>query len=171
MASKLTPDNLAIPDAYMQDLDRNALDESIFPLAHHAGQLIWTPNSYSKKYTPSPPLPSPYKDSRFITDIRVGSQIDFLKGLTYKAARDGPGIVEAKHYLGQSGTNRLELEKVVQGTKELISQAAERRVDDRYPGRDVEIITLGTGSAIPNKYRNGTLSCYERLLTQFHVML
>src|SRR5579859_2758473 len=126
MAPKLTPDNLAIPDGYIQDLDRNALDENIFPLAHHAGELIWTPNSYSKKYTPSPPLPSPYKDPRIITDIRVGSQIDFSKPIAYKPAPDGPGIVEVKHYLGQSAPNRLQLEKVVQGTKELIAQAAER---------------------------------------------
>jgi hypothetical protein len=156
MAPKLVPDNLTIPEGYLQDLDRNALDENLFPLAHHAGELQMTRNSYSKKYTPAPPLPSPYSDDRFITDIRPGSQIDFSKTITYKAAPDGPGVVQVRHYLGKSAPNRLQLETAIQDTKELISQAAERRAEDRYPGQEVEVITLGTGSAIPHKYRNGT---------------
>lgn len=161
MAPKLVPDNLTIPEGYLQDLDRNALDERIFPLAHHAGELSSTRNSYSKQYIPAPPLPSPYVDDRIITDIRPGSQIEFSKTITYKAAPDGPGVVEVRHYLGQSARNRLQLENIIQSTKELISQAAERRAEDISPGRDVEVITLGTGSAIPNKYRNG-ISCLLR---------
>ena len=155
MAPKLTPDNLTIPEGYIQDLDRNALDENIFPLAHHAGQLSLTPNTYTKNYTPSLPLPSPYKDPRIITDIRAGSQVDFLKTVSYNAAPEGSGALEVRHYLGQSDSNRRQLEQVIQGTKDLISQAPERSADDISPGQDVEIITLGTGSAIPNKYRNG----------------
>ena len=158
MAPKLTPDNLTVPEGYIQDLDRNALDQDILPLVHHAGELELTPNSYSKKYTPAPPFPSPYTDPRIITDIGAGSQIDFLKKMKYDPTPGGSRIIEVKHYLGQSAPNRLSLEGVIRGTKNVISQAAPRQKDDIYPGKDVEILTLGTGSAIPNKYRNG-ISC------------
>ena len=76
MAPKLTADNLVLPEHYMFDLDRHFLNDSIFPLAHHAGELVLTPGSASKKFTPAPPLPSSYTDERFITDVRPGSELD-----------------------------------------------------------------------------------------------
>jgi hypothetical protein len=157
-APKLTPDNFLIPDAYVMDLDRNSLDSSIFPLAHHAGELIVTPNSYQKKYAPSPSLPSPYPEDRFITDIRVNSELN-LRDITYNPAPDtyNPpqerGVGECKRYVG----NRHELESLISNTKALITQVGAKREETQYPGSDIEIITLGTGSAIPNKYRNGSI--------------
>lgn len=35
------------------------------------------------------------------------------------------------------------------------TEAAKVDVSEKFPGDDVEIITLGTGSSIPGKYRNG----------------
>lgn len=157
MAPKLTPDNLTLPDQYMLDLDRNLLDDSIFPLPHHAGQLILTSNSFSKKYTPAQALPSPYKDERFITDVRLGSEFDGVSKDMRYIAQTGDGIVEEKHYLGTSAQNRLDIENVIKGTKTLISEIGETRGENRYPGGEVEIITLGTGSAVPNKLRNGII--------------
>jgi hypothetical protein len=159
MAPKLTPDNLTLPEQYMLDLDRNLLDHSIFPLPHHAGELAITPNSFSKKYTPAPPLPSPYNDGRFITDVRVASQLEgFTKSIKYTAVQAGAEICEEKHYFGQGEKNRLALESVMNGTRALIAEIGKTRDENRYPGGDVEIITLGTGSAIPNKLRNGMTS-------------
>ena len=156
MAPKLTPDNLILPEQYLLDLDRNLLDDSIFPLPHHAGELTITPNSFSKKYMPSPPFPSPYKDERFITDIRVTGELDgFNKKMKYTPSLPGVGMCEEKHFLGPGEKNRFAIESVINGTKALIAEIGEKRGDNRYPGGDVEIITLGTGSAIPNKLRNG----------------
>lgn len=161
MAPKLTPDNLVLPGGYMLDLDRNTLDDSIFPLSHHAGKLTLTPNSYSKKYVPAPPLPSPYTDPRIITDIRNGSVVDFRGKIQYQATPDGHEVVEFKHYLGSStqnkldNQNRLSLETVVHGMRELVEQVGGTRINIPQPGDNIEIITLGTGSAVPNKYRNG----------------
>src|ERR1700736_5369180 len=101
MAPKLTPDNLVLPDAYLADLDRNTLDEKIFPLSHHAGTLTLTPESHFKKYIPAPPLPSPYMDERFIADIRCQSRINFRRDMSYDARPNGDGVVEFKHYLAQ----------------------------------------------------------------------
>ena len=151
----MTPDNLGIPDSFLLDLDRNALDDNIFPLPHHAGRLEFTPNSYSKKFTPAPSLPSPYTYDNFITDVRVGSEVNLLKGIVYNATPNGDGVVEIKHYLGQADQNRLELESIITGTKKLISDIGDTRESNRYPGGDVELITLGTGSAIPTTTRNG----------------
>lgn len=165
MAPKLTPDNLVLPDQYVWDLDRNFLDDSIFPLVRHSGTLAFTPNHYSKKYTPAPPLPTPYSDDRFITDIRVSSHFDFRKGMTkYIPAEEGNEGVEIKHYLGNSTQNRLEIESVVNGIKTLISEIGATRKETRYPGGEVEIITLGTGSAIPNICRNGTCKLIRKPL-------
>ncbi len=72
-------------------------------------------------------------------------------------AQTGDGVVEEKHYLGTSVKNRLDMENVIKGTKRLISEIGETRGENRYPGGEVEIITLGTGSAVPNKLRNGTI--------------
>lgn len=163
MAPKLTPDNLTLPDQYMLDLDRNLLDDSIFPLPRHAGQLNLTSNSFSKKYTPAQASPSPYKDERFITDVRLGSEFDGISKDVRYVAQTGEGVVEEKHYLGASAQNRLEIENVIKGTKTLISQNSKTRGENRYPGGEVEIITLGTGSAVPNKLRNGIIPpkfCY-----------
>jgi hypothetical protein len=78
-------------------------------------------------------------------------------------AQTGDEVVEEKHYLGTLAQNRLEVENVIKGTKTLISEIGETRGENRYPGGKVEIITLGTGSAVPNKLRNGTIPpkrCY-----------
>src|SRR5579871_2810258 len=159
MAPKLMPDNLLLPDSFLLDLDRNRLDGSIFPLSHHAGELTLTPNSYSKKYTPLLPLPSPYPNARLITDVRPGSQVDFRGSrITYDPAAEGDGTVEFKHYLGgKAESPRVEVEKKLAQTKSTILQVGQSRSDDRFPGADVEVFTMGTGSSIPNKYRNGNL--------------
>src|ERR1700721_542050 len=148
MAPKLIPDNLAIPGGFVMALDRHSLDETVFPLGHHAGEIALTPNSHSKKYTPSQPIPSPYSDNRFITDIRKAARVDFRPGnIIYNAKPDGDGSVEIKHYLGQSAQpNRLQVESIINGTKDLISQVGENRGENPFPGDDIEIITLGTGS-------------------------
>lgn len=157
MAPKLTPDNLTLPGSYLLDLDRNALDDSIFPLPHCAGKLEFTPHSFSKKYTSAQALPSPYKDDRFITDIQTGSEFDGIyKEMKYVAMPPDGGVVEDVHYLGNAAPNRLEIEKVMKNTKMSILKIGNTRAESRCPGSEVEIITLGTGSAIPNKIRNGT---------------
>jgi len=162
MAPKMMPDNLVLPDGYLLDLDRNSLDPDIFPLPHHAGELILTPKSYSKKYTPEPPTPSPYPSPRFITDIRVGSQIDFRGTIRYDPAPEGNGIVEVKHYLGGKAQNsRLEIESQIRETRKAIAEVRKTKGINSFPGDDVEVMTLGTGSAIPNKYRNGIISRIE----------
>jgi ribonuclease Z len=155
MAPKLTPDNLVQAEGYLMDLDRNWLDESIFPLSHHTGEL--TLGTHSKKYTPAPAIPSPYQDSRFITDIKAGSRLVFRGETFYKPPPDNDGVVELKTYLGNSlkeSTKRVV--QVLNGTKTLISEMDDSRKEDRSPGHDVQIITLGTGSAVPNRIRNGT---------------
>jgi hypothetical protein len=157
MAPRLLPDNLVIPDSYLQDLDRNLLDSSIFPLSHHSGELGFTPNSYSKKYTPALPLPSPYPNAQMITDIRPGSQIHFRgKNVTFDPTVENNGIVEFKHYLGgKSGQFRLAVESHIKATKEKINEIGRERKEYNLPGSDVEVHMLGTGSAVPSKYRNG----------------
>lgn len=72
-------------------------------------------------------------------------------------AQTGNEVFEEKHYLGTSVKNRLDMENVINGTKRLISEIGETRGENRYPGSEVEIMTLGTGSAVPNKLRNGTI--------------
>jgi hypothetical protein len=159
MAPKLTPDNLVLPEHYMFDLDRHFLNDSIFPLAHHAGELVLTPGSASKKFTPAPPLPSPYTDERFITDIRVGSELDFHHGGVWTADdTSNGGKIEVKHYRGNSSKSRTRVEKEVhiRDKRDSISFLDATRRQEPFPGGDIEIITLGTGSAIPNKCRNGT---------------
>jgi hypothetical protein len=156
MAPKLTPDNLIMPEAFVGSLDRNALDDSIFPLGHHTGELVISAESNSRRYSPAPPLPSPYADERFITDVRISSEVLFSKEITYDAAPDGDGVIDFKHWLSHTETNRHKLESVVEGMRSLISRIGETRTETTKPaGEDVEIITLGTGSAIPNKHRNG----------------
>ena|SRR5579859_7849406 len=156
MAPKLAPDNLVCPDSYMASLDRSLLDESVFPRGHHAGVLEHTPNSFSTKYTRAPSPSSLYKDDRFITDIRVGSRLDFRTGMKpFDASHVMIDVVEDKHYLGNTKLNRRDMETAINSARTMISEIEENREEDRYPGKDVEIITLGTGSAIPNKYRNG----------------
>lgn len=36
-------------------------------------------------------------------------------------------------------------------------EASKVDVSENFPGQDVEIVTLGTGSSIPAKYRNGKI--------------
>jgi hypothetical protein len=160
MAPKLTPDNLTLPEHYFLDVDRNLLDDLIFPLPHlslTSGRLGIASGEFSKKYTPTPPFPSPYKDDRFITDVRVGSELDgFNGGLKYTAEQRPNGIVQKLHYLGTEGPNRRDILSVINGTKTLISDVYQTREEGRYPGDDIEIITFGTGSAMPSKTRNGT---------------
>src|SRR5271155_275723 len=158
MAPKLAPDNLVLPEHYMFDLDRHFLNDSIFPLTHHAGELVLTPGSASKKFTPAPPLPSPYTDKRFITDIRVGSELDFHHGGVWTADdTSNGGTIEIKHYRGNSSKmSRVEKEVLLCDKRDSISFLDATRRQDPFPGSDIEIITLGTGSAIPNKCRNGT---------------
>ena len=163
MAPGLMPDNLAAPESYLLNLERNLLDKSIFPLCNHAGELTFTSNSFSKKYTPALPLPSPYPNPRCIVDIRRGSEIDFRGKVKYSAGpRDGD-VVEFRHYLGpNSAYSRMAIEAKIKQTAEKIS-AMERGTGVAWPGDDVEIHTLGTGSAVPNKYRNGIRSQFSRL--------
>jgi hypothetical protein len=139
------------------DLDRNWLDESIFPLSrHHAGTLERIPNCIS--YTPAPPIPSPYQNDRFITDIRSGSRVHFRRDeIIYNVPSKKEGVIEVKTYLGKSmKEERIQREHILTGTKAVISEMDESQKEDQSPGRDVEIITLGTGSAVPNRIRNGT---------------
>ena len=77
--------------------------------------------------------------------------------MKYIPAQPGVGACEEKHFFGQGDKNRFAVESVMNGTKALIAKIGETRGEDRYPGGDVEIITLGTGSAIPNKLRNGII--------------
>ena len=155
MAPKLTPDNLVQAEGYLMNLDRNWLDKSIFPLSHHAGKLA--PGTHSNKYIPAPAILSPYQDSRFITDIRAGSRLVFREEVFYKPPSDNDGVVELRTYLGNSVKERTKrVVQVLNGVKARISEMDDSRKDDRSPGHDVQIITLGTGSAIPNRIRNGT---------------
>jgi hypothetical protein len=136
-------------------MDRHLLDESIFPLSHHEGELSFTPNMLSKKYSPARPLKSPYSDHRIITNVQPGSQFTFAGGLRYEPLPEGDGVIEIKHYLGVATNNRVAQETLISGTKDLISKVGENRQEKSLPSEEIEIITLGTGSAVPNKYRNG----------------
>ena len=166
MAPKLAPDNLVLPEHYILDLDRNLLNESIFPLPHHPGKMLLTPGSASKKFTPAPPFQSQYGDERFITDVRVASEFDFHRGGIWTADdTSNGGVLEIKHYRGSQARNRVEVESYVLDKKNSISFLEARRQEDPFPGRDIEIITLGTGSAIPNKCRNGPPIGHRLVLT------
>jgi hypothetical protein len=156
MAPKLTPDNFVQPEGYLMDLDRNWLDESIFPLSHHhAGTLERL--QHGRSYTPAPPIPSPYKSDRFITDIKSGSRVYFRRDeIFYTVPSKNDGVIEVKTYLGDSmEEERNQHEQVLTGIKTVISEMDESQKEDQSPGHDVEIITLGTGSAVPNRIRNG----------------
>jgi hypothetical protein len=155
MAPKLTPDNLVIPDTYIADLDRNSLDPSIFPLSHHGGQLSM--DTTRRRYTPASPYPSPYSNERITTDIRVNTEIDFRdrKQLKFNPDSDAKDVWESKPLLGGESLDGETITSLIKATQSIIAEKA--KVNDiSFPGSDVEIITLGTGSAVPNKYRNGT---------------
>jgi hypothetical protein len=157
MAPKLMPDNLMLPEENLLALDRNVLDKSIFPLSHHSGQVTLAPNSYVKEYTPAPPLASPYKDTRLITDIRSMSEIDFNGEFTYHATpAQNSQIARLNPAFARTIENIYLLDPMVDKVRTLISQRPKTR-KEKFPGEDVEIITLGTGSAAPNKRRNGIL--------------
>jgi hypothetical protein len=155
MAPKLTPDNFVQPQGSLMDLDRNWLDESIFPLSHHhAGTLERIPDCI--RYTPAPPIPSPYQNVGFITDIRSGSRVLFRRDeIIYSEPSKNEGVFELKAYLGKDvKEGQMQRENVLTGIKALISEMEESK-KDQSPGHDVEIIALGTGSAVPNVIRNG----------------
>jgi len=141
MAPKLTPNNLTIPGSYMFDLDRNELDSSIFPRAHHDGGFKTKPKW--REYIPSPPIPSPYKHERFITDIKVNSTVDLNKQVRYIGVEyeDEDTLLER--------VDPKEIAPLVDGIEE-------KRPNIESPGSDVEIITLGTGSAFSSKRRGST---------------
>src|SRR5271154_5083554 len=140
MAPKLTPDNLVLPEHYMFDLDRHFLNDSIFPLAHHPGESVLTPGSASKKFTPAPPLPSPYTDKRFITDVRVGSELDFHHGGIWTADDSSTGgVIEFKHYRGSQAKSRAEKEAYLQDKRNSISFLEATRPETPFPGSDINV--------------------------------
>lgn len=77
--------------------------------------------------------------------------------------------LEPKRYLEYSNqpvfdhTNtELESIKAIESNEEYKEAVAKARteaskvnINSRFPGDDIEIVTLGTGSSIPSKYRNG----------------
>jgi hypothetical protein len=157
MAPKLIPDNLLLPDPFIDDLDRTFLDPKIFPVSHYSGQIKHKPGPHVKQYIPAPPIPSPYSNERFITDIKLGSEITFKDSkVEFVRNTDGDGSLKIPPTL------RSSILSAVKDTKNEIEKLAETQIEnlhpELYPGSDVEIMTFGTGSAIPSKYRNGTPS-------------
>lgn len=95
-----------------------------------------------------------------------------VEGLPAKSfALDNMAIynLEPKRYLEYSNqpvfdhTNtELESIKAIESNEEYKEAVAKARteaskvdISGRFPGDDIEIVTLGTGSSIPSKYRNG----------------
>jgi len=88
----------------------------------------------------------------------VGSELDFHHGGVWTADdTSNGGTIEIKHYRGNSSKmSRVEKEVLLCDKRDSISFLDATRRQELFPGSDIEIITLGTGSAIPNKCRNGT---------------
>ena len=145
MAPKLTPDNLAIPESYLSDMERTELDPSIFPRAQYGGTFVTTA-SKSLQYIPSPPVPSPYKHERFITDIKVSSTVDLLKKVQYV------GVVTEDRQSEDISAPCGDREEIAA----LLDGIEEERPNVESAGSDVEIITLGTGSAVASRHRGST---------------
>lgn len=49
----------------------------------------------------------------------------------------------------------LQNEEYLDAVKKAKEEASMVQVDNQFPGNDVQVITLGTGSSVPSKYRNG----------------
>lgn len=49
-------------------------------------------------------------------------------------------------------------------------EATKVDVSQRFPGEDVEIVTLGTGSSIPAKYRNGKLYIFGTCIVFIYLL-
>lgn len=56
---------------------------------------------------------------------------------------------------GVRADTELEYMRLAQEARKAVSEAEGSEDLDDFPGREVEVIPLGTGSAMPSKYRNG----------------
>jgi hypothetical protein len=107
-----------------------------------------------KKYVPAPPLPPPFLNERYITDVGPGSQfVRFYKGLTYQPsdvalALEERFIREAVRPIPSNAAEAL-------GEMKAAIAAEMIKPISNATHLNQEVIALGTGSAVPCKTRNG----------------
>jgi ribonuclease Z len=136
------PNMIALESAATQAYKLHSIDPDRFPIPYHSNEL-----SLSK--TPTTTASKAYEVGR------TGKMVQFAPQFLHQDDK----------ILPFPNLKKLAASQVISGVERLATEAVEKCSDPTFlakiekaesdiPNRDAEIITLGTGSALPSKYRN-----------------
>lgn len=134
------PNNIALDSPASAAIRLHLLDPIRFPIPVHSNDAKIHPNQVD--------LPLPYQKARAGKLIQLEPQFGVQDTMVIPYL-DTTKVVEE--------TSREVLSLAEEAKKEVTSQDYLARLDvsqNDIPSRDAEVITLGTGSALPSKYRN-----------------
>jgi ribonuclease Z len=147
------PNNLAFESAAMAELRLHLLDSERFPVPAYSNELPKADATSESWHTARVGLKLELEPSFRVQDNEIIPHFDAEKALVEhsvkveEAVKDGEfgGVEQAVLDLASAARGRI-------NDPEYLAKLAELQAD--LPCKDAEFITLGTGSALPSKYRN-----------------
>ena len=151
-SSDTCPNYLAFPSAATLAIRLNQVDPAQFPIPRHDNVTLPQPQLQAKGM-PSDSADNPMLDPPFVR-AQPGQTVHLEPAVE---VRDNLIVPPLNTALVLEQTSK-EVRRLGEEAREALAQGESRkRLEDEQanlPSKDAEIITLGTGSALPSKYRN-----------------
>ena len=136
----LCPNTITFQGAAKAATRLNLLHPDHFPIPKFVNEATMT----------APSIPGPFFIARPQQQFSILPRFKLEHLAMPMTLEDGRFDIE-----GVRADTELEYMRLVQEARKEVSEVEKSEDLDDFPGREVEIIPLGTGSALPSKYRNG----------------